>query len=244
MLTLNRQLLPASGLIVCASLLWLPQAGILAFVVGRIASGAEVSEIVPFAAAFVLTGVIKALLERAGNRRAFMVARRVLSAKRRKAVHAMAASSPLDTARPASGEAAAAISDQAEAITTYVARFKPVRLKATIVPVVLFMAVVPLSWVAALVLLLTMPAIPMFMTLIGWRAKAASERQLSENVDMNAFLLDRLRGLETIRTLGAVDMTAERLRMNAESLKKRTMAVLRIAFLSSAVLELCFSMEY
>lgn len=231
-------MLPASGLIVCSSLLWLPQAGILAFSVGRIASGAHMMEVAPFAAAFLLTGIIKALLEKAGNRRAFMVARGVLSAKRREAVDATAAGSPLDTERPASGEAAAAISEQAEAITAYVARFKPARLKATIVPVVLFMAIVPFSWVAAFVLLLTMPVIPMFMALIGWHAKAASERQLSENGSMNAFLLDRLRGLETIRTLGAVDMTAERLRMDAESLKKRTMSVLRIAFLSSAVLEL------
>ncbi|MFX5660577.1 ABC transporter transmembrane domain-containing protein, partial [Acinetobacter baumannii] len=55
---------------------------------------------------------------------------------------------------------------------------------------------------------------------------------------MNGFLLDRLRGLATIRGLGAVDLTARRLRANAEALRRRTMAVLRIAVLSSAVLEL------
>ncbi|WP_252405174.1 ABC transporter transmembrane domain-containing protein, partial [Escherichia coli] len=77
-----------------------------------------------------------------------------------------------------------------------------------------------------------------FMALIGWRAKAASEAQLVEVGGMNAFLLDRLRGLATIRALDAVDVTAKRLRADAESLRSRTMAVLRIAFLSSAVLEL------
>ena len=55
---------------------------------------------------------------------------------------------------------------------------------------------------------------------------------------MNAFLLDRLRGLATLRALGAVDATAERLEDSAQSVRRRTMAVLRIAFLSSAVLEL------
>lgn len=76
------------------------------------------------------------------------------------------------------------------------------------------------------------------MALIGWRAKASSEQQLAETGGLNAFLLDRLRGLATIRALGAVDLTALRLRADAEQLKMRTMAVLRIAFLSSAVLEL------
>jgi ATP-binding cassette subfamily C protein CydD len=55
---------------------------------------------------------------------------------------------------------------------------------------------------------------------------------------MNAFLLDRLRGLATLRALDAVDATAVRLGEAAQSLRERTMAVLRIAFLSSALLEL------
>jgi ATP-binding cassette subfamily C protein CydD len=83
-----------------------------------------------------------------------------------------------------------------------------------------------------------MPLIPVFMALIGWRAQAASEKQLVATGGLNAFLLDRLRGLATIRSLDAVDATARRLRTDAESLRKRTMAVLKIAFLSSAVLEL------
>ncbi len=54
---------------------------------------------------------------------------------------------------------------------------------------------------------------------------------------MHSFL-DRLRGLATIRLFDAVGLTATRLRADAEDLKTRTMAVLKIAFLSSAVLEL------
>jgi ATP-binding cassette subfamily C protein CydD len=76
------------------------------------------------------------------------------------------------------------------------------------------------------------------MAIVGWRAKAASEAQMVELGGMNAFLLDRLRGLSTLRALGAVDATAHRLRASAESLRERSMRVLRIAFLSSAVLEL------
>jgi ATP-binding cassette subfamily C protein CydD len=76
------------------------------------------------------------------------------------------------------------------------------------------------------------------MALIGWRAQAASKKQLAATGRLNAFLLDRLRGLATIRSFDAVGLTATRLRADAEDLKTRTMAVLKIAFLSSAVLEL------
>ncbi|MBN8893195.1 MAG: ATP-binding cassette domain-containing protein, partial [Rhodospirillales bacterium] len=73
---------------------------------------------------------------------------------------------------------------------------------------------------------------------IGLRAQEASARQMLEIGGTNAFLLDRLRGLATIRAFDAVEVTATRLRAAAEALRARSMAVLRIAFLSSAVLEL------
>ena len=76
------------------------------------------------------------------------------------------------------------------------------------------------------------------MAIVGWRAQAASQEQMVQLGQMNGFLLDRLRGLTTLRALGAVDTTAQRLRAHAESLRQRTLRVLRIAFLSSAVLEL------
>src|SRR5206468_10212384 len=98
--------------------------------------------------------------------------------------------------------------------------------------------VASLSWAAAAILLIAAPLIPIFMAIVGWRARAASEAQMVEMGGMNAFLLDRLRGLATLRALDAVDATAKRLGETAQSLRERTMAVLRIAFLSSAVLEL------
>lgn len=222
---------------VVPALLWLPQAGLLAFSVGKIAEGAPMTAILPAAVAVLILGLIKAFLERLAARLSFRAARAALSRRRLEALHAVAQVSPLDLSRTASGEAAGVVAETAEALVPYLSRFQPARMKATIVPLVFVLAILPFTWIAALVLLLSMPTIPLFMALIGWQAKAASEKQLAETGNMNAFLLDRLRGLETIRALEAVDLTAGRLRTDAENLKKRTMAVLRIAFLSSAVLE-------
>lgn len=222
---------------VLASLLWLPQAALLAKGAGAMIAG-SMADINWIVASVIAIGVLRALLDALGTRLAFRKAREILSAKRTQAILALSQRSPLDTEKPASGLAASVIAEQAEAILPYLARFKPARMKATIVPIGILICVFPLSWVAGLVLLISAPLIPLFMALIGWRAKAASEQHLAEMGDLNAFLLDRLRGLATIRSLDAVDFTARRLRANANELRLRTMAVLRIAFLSSAVLEL------
>ncbi|WP_407865925.1 thiol reductant ABC exporter subunit CydD [Phyllobacterium phragmitis] len=221
-----------------AALLWLPQAALLAYALDIMTGDGALRQVIWIAAAVFGIGILRAALDAAGNRLAFNAARATLSAMRQRAVAALGSRSPLDSTRPASGFAASVIAEQAEAIVPYLARFQPVRLRVTIVPLVILAAVLWFSWAAALVLLVAAPLIPIFMALIGWRAKAASEAQLAELGGMNGFLLDRLRGLATIRAFGAVELTARRLRDNAEALRRRTMAVLRIAFLSSAVLEL------
>ncbi|EJL57367.1 cysteine export CydDC family ABC transporter permease subunit/ATP-binding protein CydD [Rhizobium sp. CF122] len=221
-----------------ASLIWIPQAALLATAVGRIANGGGFDDVLWFAVYIALLGIAKSCLEAAGGRMTFRAARAELTARRELAVTALARRSPIDSTRPSSGEAASIIGEQAEMIVPYLSRFQPARFKASAVPLVILACVVPISWIAALILLFAMPLIPVFMALIGWRAQAASEKQLAATGGLNGFLLDRLRGMATIRSLDAVDATATRLRADAHSLKARTMAVLKIAFLSSAVLEL------
>lgn len=223
---------------VFASLLWLPQAGLLAYSLQRLMDGAGVAAVYLPAVLIFILGLIRSVCDAAGVRRIFKTARAELSLMREQVAASLAARSPLDAARPASGLAASVMAEQAEAVIPYLTRYRPARLRTMVVPLAILIVVTPLSWIAALVLLVAAPLIPIFMALVGWRAKAASEAQMVEMGGMNAFLLDRLRGLATLRTLGAIEATALRLHASAQTLRMRTMAVLRIAFLSSAVLEL------
>nr|WP_245445783.1 thiol reductant ABC exporter subunit CydD [Rhizobium album] len=223
---------------VVAALLWLPQAAAISYAIGGIAENGSLQDAFLPVAVVVVVGCLKVLLDAFAARLAFLDARAILSRKRADALQSLAARSPLDRSAPASGLAASVVAEQADMIVPYLSRFQPARLKSTVVPLVIVAAVLPFSWMAALVLFISGPLIPIFMALIGWRAQAASEKQLVRTGSLNAFLLDRLRGLATIRALGAVDRTAIRLAEEADSLRRRTMAVLRIAFLSSAVLEL------
>lgn len=231
---------PDSGSLwqVLAALLWLPQAAALAWAVQQLANGAGLAALGMPLAASVLAGLLRSSCDAWGARRVFLAARLHLAQLRLQVTAALAARSPLDRGRPASGLAASVIAEQAEAVVPWLVRYQPARWRVALVLPVLLLAVAWVAWVPALVLLLAAPLIPLFMALVGWRAQAASAEHLQELGDLNAFLLDRLRGLATLRALGAVDATALRLRASAQALRQRTMAVLRIAFLSSAVLEL------
>lgn len=225
-----------------AALLWIPQAALLALAVQRLVDGAGLAAMTVPAAAFLALGVARASIEAWGARRLFSTARTHLTSLRAEAASALASRSPLDRNRPLSGQAASVLAEQAEAVLPWLTRYQSTRWRVMIVLPVIALAVAHLSWTAALILIAAAPLIPLFMAIIGWKAKAASEEQLQALGGMNGFLLDRLRGMSTLRALGAVDATARRLRASAESLRQRTMRVLRIAFLSSTALELFASL--
>lgn len=221
-----------------AALLWIPQAALLAHAVGRLAQGAGLADMLLPALGFLILGVLRASSEAWGARRLFAVSRNQLAAMRQAAVQALAARSPLDRARLPSGQAASIVAEQAEAVLPWLLRYGPARMRVLLAPPVIALVVCYFSWLAALILVLAAPLIPLFMAVIGWRAKAASEAQLQLVGGMSGFLLDRLRGLSTLRALGAVDATARRVRASSEAVRASTMRVLRIAFLSSTALEL------
>ena len=193
-----------------AALFWLPQAAFLALAVQRIADGGGLAGVMGPAAGIALLGLGRAGCEAWGLRRSFVMARARLAVCRAQVADALAARSPLDRARPPSGLAASVIAEQAKALLPWLVRYQPARWRAMAVPPLIALAVASLSWTAALVLLLAAPLIPLFMAIVGWRAKAASEAQMLQLGGMNAFLLDRLRGLATLRALDAVDATALR----------------------------------
>ena len=236
--TSARQVAVAQWLHVTAPLWWLPQAALLALAMSRLQAGGGLTAMLQPAAGIVLLGLLRAGCEAWSAARLFDNAREQLTTWRGEAVRSLAERSPLDRQRIPAGAAASALAEQAEAILPWLTRYQGALWRVRVVPLLLLLPVAWLSWAAAAVLLLAAPLIPLFMAIIGWRAKAASEAQWLQLSDMNGFLLDRLRGLPTLQALDAVDATAQRLRNHADDLRQRTMRVLRIAFLSSAVLEL------
>ncbi|PAU88183.1 thiol reductant ABC exporter subunit CydD [Pseudomonas sp. WN033] len=132
--------------------------------------------------------------------------------------------------------------EQVDALDGYVSRYWVQRYLVLIVPLMLVLATAMHSLLAALLMLLTAPLVPLFMVLLGKAAASASQRQFIALGRMSGRFLDLLRGLPTLRHLRALAFAQQAVSQAAEDYRRGTMRVLRLAFLSGAVLELFASL--
>lgn len=139
--------------------------------------------------------------------------------------------------RQSSGQLAEAATGHVDALEGYVGGYLPVRFEVMVVPLIILASVFWVDRVVGMILLLTLPLAPIFMMLVGWGAEAASRRQLRVMARLGGHFADRLRALGLIRIYGRGEAELEGVRQAAEGLRQSSLKVLRIAFLSSAVLE-------
>lgn len=128
-----------------------------------------------------------------------------------------------------------------EALHDFFAVYLPQMSIAVMLPMVIVLCVFPLSWVSGLVLLLTAPLIPLFMALVGMGAESVHQKQFQSLTRLGQSFLNTLQGLTTLKLFGRSKAQSEQVYRAAEEYRQRTMAVLKVAFLSSAVLELLSS---
>ncbi|WP_067568271.1 heme ABC transporter permease/ATP-binding protein CydD [Candidatus Hoaglandella endobia] len=127
--------------------------------------------------------------------------------------------------------------EQVEDLHVFYARYLPQIYLAVLVPLMILVVVFLINWAAGLILFLTAPLIPLFMALVGMGAAEANRRNFLALARLSGYFLDRLRGLETLRLFFRADIEKENIRNSTEEFRFRTMEVLRLAFLSSSVLE-------
>lgn len=223
-------------------LLWFAQIGIIALTVSGLAQPKPAFPSIGLIVAFAGLALVRVHFQSVAGRNAFEAGAEVKTGLRAQLVKRLSDWSPLDGRRPGSGAAAVLGSDHVEAIAPFLSRFEPARIKMSVLPVIVFFLVLTVSWAAALVLLVTGPLVPLFMSLIGIAAKKASDRQMAALLGIHAYLADRLQGLQDLRILGAEKRAGAQLEDYARGLKKATMKVLGVAFLTSTVLELFASL--
>lgn len=224
---------------VLAGVLAIAQAGCLAMAVGELIShNGGLAGVLPYAGGLLLVILLRSALSYLAGRLGHAASADIRLDLRRRLAQQLANHSPLDIERRSAGEIAALGSDVIEALDAYASRYLSLRLQLTIIPLAIILACLPISWVAAVVLLLCGPMIPVFMAVIGIRAKKASDKQISALSDMSSRFLDRLSGMTTLKLFRAVTRTRNEFDHVATDYRRATMRVLRIAFLSSASLEL------
>ena len=154
----------------------------------------------------------------------------------------LVARGPVSLAATRSGETSSLLTSGLDALDDYYARFLPQVVVAVTVPLVAIAYVLTVDWVSAVILLVTVPLIPLFTALIGRAAEESTRKRWQTFQLLGGHFLDVLQGLPTLRLFGRGRAQVARLREISDRLRRTTMATLRIAFLSSFALELLASL--
>ncbi len=124
------------------------------------------------------------------------------------------------------------------AVEPYAARFLPALVAAAVVPAGAIAALLAVDWPSALVVLLTLPLLPLFAALIGRTTQAETQRRWRSLATLSGHFLDVMRGLPVLVSYGRAERQVGTIATVSRSHRTATMRTLRLAFMSSAALEL------
>ncbi len=168
---------------------------------------------------------------------AFKAAAQIKSDLRARLLQKYFAQGPLAVVDQASAEAAATLSDGVEALEPYFSRYMPQVALCVAVPLAILALVFRLDVYSGLILLVAGPLVPLFMVFVGIRAEAINQRQWEKLLLLGVHFLDVLQGLTTLKLFGRARDEIAIARKLSDDYRRTTMAGLRVAFLTSAVLE-------
>lgn len=221
-----------SGLLILAQA-WL-MAGLLhSLIIDHTPRDALLQSFLLMALTFVLRAVVTWLREQVG----FICGRVIRQEMRKLVLDRLEKLGPAWIQGKPAGSWASIILEQIEDMQDYYSRYLPQIALAGIIPLLILVSIFPINWAAGLILLVTAPLIPLFMALVGMGAADANRRNFVALARLSGNFLDSLRGLDTLRLFHRGTAEIDQIKRSTENFRARTMDVLRLAFLSSAVLE-------
>ncbi|GAA5188126.1 heme ABC transporter permease/ATP-binding protein CydD [Ferrimonas gelatinilytica] len=187
--------------------------------------------------ALALLFPVRALLLWGKEVAGFHAGAKVRQALRQQLLTQLHALGPAYLQRKAAGSWTSVLLEQVEKLQEFYSKYLVQMRLVMLIPLTILLMVFPLNWAAGLVFLLTAPLTILFMALVGMGAADANKRNFLALSRLSGHFLDRLKGLSTIRLFDQMETEAQKMDHASEAFRQRTMEVLRMAFLSSAVLE-------
>ncbi|MGR4048872.1 heme ABC transporter permease/ATP-binding protein CydD [Kosakonia cowanii] len=237
-LTLSRLLGVISGVLIIAQA-WLLARILNHMIIEHIPREALLLPFALLVLVFILRSWVVWLRERVG----FHAGAQIRFAIRRRVLDRLQQAGPAWIQGKPAGSWATLILEQIDDMHDFYARYLPQMALAASVPLLIVITLFPINWAAALILLGTAPLIPLFMAMVGMGAADANRRNFKALARLSGHFLDRLRGMETLRIFGRGEAETESIRRASQDFRSRTMEVLRLAFLSSGVLEFFASLS-
>ncbi|WIY03413.1 thiol reductant ABC exporter subunit CydD [Amycolatopsis mongoliensis] len=144
----------------------------------------------------------------------------------------------LDSASDRAGVVATQVTRGVDATDSYLSGYLPSLVVSVVVPVAVVVRLFTTDLVSALVVTATLPLIPVFAILVGKHTAARTSRQWELLTKLGGHFLDVVRGLGTLKVFGRAEAQAKTVRAMADAHADATLKTVRVAFLSSLVLEL------
>jgi len=145
---------------------------------------------------------------------------------------------PAGIDRERSGRLAVLSTSGIDALDSYFARYLPQLFLAVIVPVTVIVVMLGADWISAVIIAVTVPLIPLFMALVGASTKVRMRRQARLLQRLAGHFLDVVAGLPTLKVFGRAKAQVAAIRDVTNRYRTATMETLKVAFLSSLILEL------
>lgn len=234
----KRWLMMAVGLGVLSSFFLLAQAALLASLLHQlIIEHVDKSQLVPHFAALAAIIAIRALCSWGREIAGYRCGEQIRIYIRQLILDKLHELGPAYIKGKPAGAWATLLLEQVEDMHDFFARYLPQMSLAVLIPFVILIVVFPVNWAAGLIFLLTAPLVPLFMALVGMKAADANRKNFKALQRLSGHFYDRLQSMTTIRLFDRTKAETEMMRGASEVFRTRTMDVLKIAFLSSAVLE-------
>lgn len=181
---------------------------------------------------FVARGLLAAVTEYA----AAHAGARVSTSLRRHVLTAWTSRPPSDEADPSRRLTLATAG--CTSVEPYVARYLPALIAAAVVPLAAIVTLALVDWASALVVVLTLPLLPLFAALIGRTTAEQTQRRWRSLADLAGHFLDVVRGLPTLVNYGRAEKQLTTIAAVSDRHRLATMGTLRLAFMSTGALEL------
>ncbi|KRE39453.1 ABC transporter [Janibacter sp. Soil728] len=193
-----------------------------------------------FAVRALLGAASEAIAARAGTVVATHLREQLIAAWSQRTIHQRPFEAPSSHLRtPPSRDRALTLATQGtSAVEPYVAKYLPALVSAAVVPPLAIACLLVVDWPSALVVILTVPLLPLFAALIGATTQEDTERRWDSLRDLSGHFLDVMRGLPTLVSYGRAERQVEVIGEVSQRHRRATMRTLRLAFMSAAALEL------
>ncbi|QBP41292.1 thiol reductant ABC exporter subunit CydD [Paenisporosarcina antarctica] len=199
--------------------------------------GHSFQDVIPLLGALLLVFFVRAMLIYLNGRTGVKMASKVKRGIRMTLLHNFSTNPIQASLTGQSGRKVSVMMDAVDEIDSYFSKYIPQMIQTMIVPLIVLIIIFSQHMYTGLIILFTAPFIPIFMIIIGIKTKKKSDEQMEKMTAFSGRFLDTLQGLTTLKLFGRSAQQKEGIRKSSLDFRDATMEVLKVAFLSSLMLE-------